>query len=164
MPNDRVLVAVGVERQYALLTGRWGALVTAPALLPGVFTSGNRRLTAQSCGGGTALDLCYVGRSYGAWGIGLLPLSLRVQSSAAHRVSVAAHAAGGGVWFARAIPVPAGTRFNFLAQGGADLGVRATRRSWLVVGYRHVHVSNGGRGDANPGIDAPLLALGGAWR
>ena len=58
---------------------------------------------------------------------------------------------------------PRGTRFNYLALGGAGMTVRLRRHTHLLAGLKWVHVSNAslaGR-DRNPDIEAlgPRLAL-----
>ena len=91
--------------------------------------------------------------------------SLRAASAPlAGRVRATARLDGGGVWLRDRIPTEDGTRFNFLAQAGVGLEWRLSPGVWLSTEYRRLHVSNGGRGDINPGIDAPLLAAGLAWR
>lgn len=162
--HDRGLFLAGFERQYALLRGDWGTLSTSPSLLPIVFTSGNRRTKQVQCGGPTTFSLCDVSVRYSTLGAGLMPLSLRLQTPASRRLSLALRADGGGIWFAQRIPAESGTRFNFTAEAGLDLAVRMAPTLWGVVGYRHAHLSNGGLRDVNVGIDANLLTLGLQWR
>lgn len=161
--RDRAIALVGIEREHRLGGGTWGDVTTSPSLLPAVYTSGNRRAESFGCGG-VLLLLCTRSIPYSAFGIGIMPLSIRVQTTAERRVSLVLRADAGGVYFTHRIPAETGTRLNFIAQGGADVALHLTRRSWALVGYRHVHLSNGGLGTANPGIDAPLLTLGFAWR
>lgn len=163
-PRDRALVVAGVERSYRLAGGTWGTLATSPALLPAVYTTRNMRPVTTSCGGVTLTACPVVGVPYATYGAGVLPLSLRFESPALGRVSLVLRGDAGGVYFARRVPAESGTRFNFAAQYGADLDVRATRRTWLAAGVRHLHLSNGGLGEANVGIDGPLLRVGLGWR
>lgn len=159
-PNSRALVLAGVERSFPIAAGAWGRLTTSPALLPGVYTTHNYRGEHGAC---PVLTNCTVDVSYAAFGVGALPLALRYWSPSLGRVSVGLRGDAGGVYCTHSIPYSADTHFNFAAQYGGDLAVRATRRTSGVVGYRHLHLSNGGLGDGNPGIDARFITLGVQW-
>jgi hypothetical protein len=110
------------------------------------------------------LMLCPVGARYAAYGIGAIPLGFRFESVAMRDISLAARLDGGGVWFNRRIPADGGMHFNFLAQAGVDLSLKVATRSWIQLGYRHLHLSNAGTSEINPGLDVSLLDLGLAWR
>lgn len=57
--------------------------------------------------------------------------------------------------------VPASTsRFNFISQGGAGVVVAPRSRLPLVVGYRFLHISNGGYSPRNPGLNVSSLIVG----
>lgn len=156
-PQDRFLAIAGLEREYSLLQGPLGLLETSLSFLPAVYTNGNRRQQTISCG---TLTLCQVSVRYPSFGVGALPLSLHFMSAAVHGVSLVVGGGAGGVWFTRQIPSETGTRFNFLAQGGADLGLHLPWMCWAFLGFRQVHISNGGFGTVNVGIDAHLFAIG----
>ena len=176
--HDRTLLMAGLERRFALTSGRFGTLSFAPGLLPAVNATNNRELNSSTCPrdgfrpSGEVVQIrgqCYSVARYSAFGVGMLPLAFRWQTSGERRVGVSADLDGGGILFDRRLPVSAGgslngTLFNFTARGGIDGVFRVSERAWLSAGYRHVHLSNGGLGDINPGIDAPLMALGVAWR
>lgn len=176
--HDRTLMMAGVERRFVFASGRLGTLSFAPGLLPFVNATNNRELDILPCPrggtrtGGEVVEIsgqCYNLVRYSAVGVGLLPLSFRWQSSIERRVGVIANLDGGGIWFNHRLPVSEqthlnGTLFNFTARAGLDGVFRVSDRTWLSAGYRHVHLSNGGFGDINPGIDAPLVALGLSWR
>lgn len=160
-PHDRTIAITSVERRFELLTRPWGGVALVPELLPLVYTTGNRRSRTQPCG---FFDVCVVGEPYASFGAGVAPLAGEVHTSRTRRVSVALRVGGGAIAFSPAIPTPQGTRVNFIAQGGGSVTVRAARRLWLDAGWRYTHLSNGGRGAVNPGINAPLLSLGASWR
>lgn len=164
LPHDRALVLLGLERQFRLVEGKWGTIATAPSLLPVVYTTGNRRSEQRECGSPGTFMLCVVPVRYSAFGVGVMPLSVRAQTSTDRRIIVAVRADGGGVRFTQRVPAESGIRFNFIAQAGADIEMRMTHNSWVLLGYRHVHLSNGGFANVNPGLDAPLATLGMAWR
>ena len=115
------------------------------------------------CGGPTAFTLCYASIRYSAFGVGLMPLSIRAQTPAARRLSLSLRVDGGAVWFTQRIPAESGTRFNFTGQASADVELRVTPRSWALIGYRHVHLSNGDMGEVNVGVDANLFTVGLQW-
>jgi hypothetical protein len=161
VPADRMLLVVGLERRFEWARGRLGAMFLAPSVLPGVYTTGNRKTVFVPC---DPLMLCAVPVKYAAYGIGVIPLGLRFESVPMGKISVAARLDGGGVRFNRRIPADGGMRFNFLAQGGVDLSLRVATRSWIQLGYRHLHLSNAGTSEVNPGLDVSLLDLGLAWR
>ena len=160
-PDDRVLMLVGVERRFKLFEGAVGLITTAPAFLPGVYTTGNRRPELQPCG---VFDLCEVGVRYTSFGVGLIPLSIRFESADLGRLRLVVHGDGGGVWSTRRVPAEWGTHFNFLAQYGTDISIHLRDGLWVEPGFRHLHLSNGGTGTVNAGLDASLLVLGMSWR
>jgi hypothetical protein len=181
--HDRNLTLAGMERRFTITAGRFGRLSWAPAVLPVVRASNNRQLNPRTCGTNgitastdepSAITLhingkCYQSFRYSAFGFGLLPVAFRWETSTERRVGLIADLDGGGVRFNHRLPVSSGqklngTLFNFVARGGIDAVVRVTDRTWISAGYRHMHLSNGGLGEINPGIDAPLMALGIAWR
>jgi hypothetical protein len=160
----RTLALLGLERRIPLATGQWGALMAAPALLPALWTNQNIRPDGERpCG---VIEACPVRARYATFGVGLLPLVLRAESApfSRGRMRLVAAAAGGGAWFTDRLPTPFGARFNFLAQLRAGAEWRLGRGLWLATEVQHLHLSNGGRGEMNPGIDAELLSMGLAWR
>jgi hypothetical protein len=163
LPTDREVLLFGIERRVHLVTGHGIELSTSPSLLPMVYTTGNRRQENVRCRDAFSVE-CEVGSSYPAYGFGMLPASLRIQSSAARRLGFSVSGDAGGALFNQRVPATKAARFNFVARFGADVVVRATGGTWLSAGYRHLHMSNGGTGDINPGIDTPLWSFGFAWR
>jgi hypothetical protein len=173
LPRNRMLTMAGIERRFEITSGRLGVVSFAPALLPAVTATNNRRFTQMPCGV-RPLDPqteiveveshCFQAFPYTAFGVGVLPLAFRWQTPPERRFGVIADIDGGGVWFSRRVPVRDGTYFNFAARGGIDGLYRVKDGLWLSAGYRHLHLSNGGTGAVNPGLDVPLVALGVAWR
>jgi lipid A 3-O-deacylase len=57
--------------------------------------------------------------------------------------------------------VPAATsRFNFITHGGAGVVLNARGRMPVLVGYRFMHISNGGYSPRNPGLNVSAAVLG----
>ena len=161
--TDRAVVLVGVTRRFRLTSWRWAELSATPSLLPFVYTSGNRRQENVVCRDVFNTN-CEIGSSYSALAVGVLPIALMVQTPDDRRIGLSATADAGGALFSQRVPATKGTRFNFIARFGADVVVRVRSGVWVSGGYRHVHISNGGTGEINPGIDTPVFAFGIAWR
>ena len=67
--------------------------------------------------------------------------------------------ASGPMWTER--PVPASTsRFNFASHAGIGVVLLPSHRLPVILGYRFMHVSNGGYSPRNPGINFSSLMLG----
>jgi hypothetical protein len=171
--RNRMLSMAGIERRFEMKSGRLGVVSFAPALLPAVTATNNRRFTPTSCGRNPANvqseiveveSHCFRAFAYSAFGVGVLPLAFRWQTPPARRLGLIADIDGGGVWFSHRVPVRDGTYFNFAARGGIDALYRMNDGLWLSAGYRHLHLSNAGTGAVNPGLDVPLFAIGLAWR
>jgi opacity protein-like surface antigen len=58
------------------------------------------------------------------------------------------------------VPTDLGKQFNFTFDVGAGVQVVLTSNLLLTVGYRYHHLSNGFRGQINPGVDASLFHFG----
>lgn len=65
----------------------------------------------------------------------------------------------GPMWAEKRVPA-ATSRFNFVTQAGAGVILRPQSRLPLVLGYRFMHVSNGGYSPRNPGLNVSALVLG----
>lgn len=76
------------------------------------------------------------------------------------RARLTLEASGGGLWFARPIPDPEATRFNFTASVGPTLDLAVGPTSTLRLGYLWHHTSNAGTGRINPGLDTGILSVG----
>jgi hypothetical protein len=166
-PTDRSLFLIGLERRFVVREGRLGSVSTGLAVYPEVYSTRNRGsvLQVQPCDG-PLLRACIpeeIPVNYPAFGFGVVPLSIRLESPPISRFRLAAHADGGGVWSTRRIPGTFGTHFNFLAQYGLDGRIRITTHTSIEPGYRHIHMSNAGTGEANPGLDISALVLGLSW-
>jgi hypothetical protein len=49
---------------------------------------------------------------------------------------------------------------NFTADAGVAADVRVAQRLALIAGWRLNHISNGGRGKVNPGMNSRMIELG----
>jgi hypothetical protein len=93
-------------------------------------------------------------------GAGLSPVGFQVNFRRRERVQPFAQASGGFLYFGERVPDVRGTQLNFTGDfGGGVQWKTGARRAW-TAGYRYHHVSNGYRGDVNPGFDSNLFYVG----
>jgi hypothetical protein len=177
VPVARTLLMGGIERRVPFAAGRFGVVSWAPSVVVS-NTTNNLALASRSCAANSypystviyqVHGQCFAAQPYSAFGVGIVPLGFRWQIAPGQRVGLVAALDGGGVLFNHPLPVTSnaylqGESFNFLARGGVDALVRVVARTWVGVGFRHVHLSNAGLGSVNPGIDADLLTLSVAFR
>jgi hypothetical protein len=76
-----------------------------------------------------------------------------------NRVRPYVELANGPMWAERRVPAST-SRFNFVTQGGAGFTFLPERPLSLIVGYRFMHISNGGYAPRNPGLNVNSLVLG----
>ena len=95
-----------------------------------------------------------------AYGFGVSPAGLRLTSRVAKRVQPFVAGSTGLSYFSQPIPNGLGRHLNFMFGVGAGVQIVLTSDLILTAGYRYYHLSNGFRGQINPGIDANLLHLG----
>lgn len=93
------------------------------------------------------------------YGFGLSPLGQKVNFLPRSRVQPYVALNAGFVAFAGTVPSDTATMFNFSFEfgGGIDWNVRPGR-AWSLD-YRCHHISNAGRGEANPGVDNGTFRL-----
>jgi hypothetical protein len=93
-------------------------------------------------------------------GAGLSPVGFQLNFRRRERAQPFVQASGGFLYFGERVPDARGAQFNFTADFGGGVEVRAgARRAW-TFGYRYHHVSNGYRADVNPGFDSNLFYAG----
>jgi len=94
------------------------------------------------------------------YGAGLSPAGLRLTFRPAKRVQPFLASSTGLLYFGERVPSERGKQFNFMFDVGAGVRVVLTPDFRLSAGYRYYHLSNGFRGQTNPGVDANLLHFG----
>ncbi len=95
-----------------------------------------------------------------AYGIGVRPGGLRLTFRAAQHVQPFVAGSTGLAFFNRSVPNSLGRSLNFMFDVGAGVRIGLTSTLILTAGYRYYHLSNGFRGQINPGVDANLFQLG----
>ena len=99
-------------------------------------------------------------RPFTAYGLGVRPAGLRLAYRSAAWVQPFVAGSTGLAYFPESMPSTRGTSLNFMFDVGAGVRVLLTPALVLTVGYRYHHLSNGFRGQINPGVDANLVQLG----
>ena len=155
--HDRDLYLFGVRRAWPLAVGRRASLAYSVDFLPAVLSTGMPEEYSLSCAG----DVCALSSARSAvYGVGLAPVGLQARVALTPRLGLVTGADGGMVWFARAVPDPDERRLNFSLDGRVGLEIRVARELNLAVGYRFNHISNGGAGPINPGMNSHMFELG----
>lgn len=95
-----------------------------------------------------------------AVGVGVRPAGLRLTYRPGKRVQPFVAGSTGLAFFNRSVPNALGRSLNFMFDVGAGVRVAVTPALILTAGYRYHHLSNGFRGQINPGVDANLVQLG----
>jgi hypothetical protein len=93
-------------------------------------------------------------------GLGIAPFGLRLRFWPDARVQPFVSGSAGFLYFDTSIPDGRGKQFNFTADAGVGVEVRLAGPVFLTTGYRYHHLSNGYRGEVNPGIDSHLFTAG----
>lgn len=75
------------------------------------------------------------------------------------RVHFYGEASSGPMWGEKAIPAST-SRFNFVTQFGAGVELLPRSRYPVMLGYRFLHISNGGYSPRNPGLNVSGVILG----
>lgn len=99
-------------------------------------------------------------RGLATYGVGISPAGLRMTYRITKRVQPFVGGSTSITYFTASVPAPRGKPLNFMFDLGAGVQVILTPDLLLTVGYRYHHLSNGFRGQINPGVDANLLHFG----
>ena len=96
------------------------------------------------------------------YGVGLAPAGLKAYFGRRNRVRPFVDGSGGFLYFQEPVPlnIPRATKFNWAFDFGGGIQIAAGGRRAITVGYKLHHISNGGRSEVNPGVDANLFYAG----
>lgn len=102
------------------------------------------------------------------YGAGLSPFGAQLNFRRSRRVQPFAGGSVGFIYFKDTVPDErsvieperAGKQFNFTAELGGGVQVFTSERRALTFGYKYHHLSNGYRGQINPGFDSNLFYAG----
>lgn len=92
-------------------------------------------------------------------GFGITPLGLRSNFLSHKTWQPFLDVAGGMLVFNEPFPDLRGKRFNYTLGIGGGLEYLINSGSSLSLGYKYFHISNGERGQVNPGIDSSFFFL-----
>lgn len=90
-------------------------------------------------------------------GFGLTPVGLQFNWGQNRSVQPFIRTATGFLYLNDPFPDSRGAKFNFTLEAGAGLEFRLTDHSSFALEYKYHHMSNGDRGEVNPGIDSNIL-------
>jgi len=166
--HDRDLFLTALRASHPILVTPRFRLRSTVDLFPLVVATANRDYTYDdvvlAC---TGVALCQevtrvpIPSRHTAYAAGIAPLGFEGLVTLSRRVGLGIGVEGGGLYFNRRIPDPGETRFNFMADGNVALRVSlGVSRPTLIGGFRINHISNGGTGNVNPGMDSRLLFVG----
>ena len=96
------------------------------------------------------------------YGVGAAPVGLKLYLRRQRRVKPFVDGSGGFLYFGEPVPVniTGATRFNWTFDFGGGIQISTGDRRAITVGYKLHHISNGGRSEINPGLDANLFYVG----
>lgn len=94
------------------------------------------------------------------YGIGAAPAGVQFVYHTSHPVQPFFGGSGGLMYFPSPIPDGRGRKLNYTFDFSAGLRWVVGDHRVLTVGYRFHHLSNGFRGEINPGFDANIFFIG----
>jgi Lipid A 3-O-deacylase (PagL). len=94
------------------------------------------------------------------YGYGVAPLGLQANFRPRKKIQPFVGASGGLLYFNKQIPNDFGTRFSFTADVGGGVEINMKNGRAVTIGYKYHHISNGNRGEINPGFDNNLFYVG----
>ena len=94
------------------------------------------------------------------YAFGVAPLGLQMNFRPRKKLQPFVQSTGGLLYFNERIPNVTGARFAFTADVGGGIEYRLQNRRSVTFGYKFYHISNGGRGLENPGIDNNVFYIG----
>ena len=165
---DRGLYLVGVQlrRMIAANAGESLTLSYTVDILPVVMTTHLRDYTTvrTPCGPQYPADCVYDKTVFlpphDTYGAGIAPIGFLSRWRVAPALALQLRTSGGLVYFEAPVPDPLACKLNFIADGSLLADVRLTNHLALLGGLRLNHISNGGRGRVNPGMDSHMLEAG----
>jgi hypothetical protein len=162
--RKRTFGYVALRRPFSLTAG--GHLSFFGELAPIAISTGMPvGIDSVPCTTGS-LEECWVKtpRLRTAYGVGLSPLGIKVETPVAGRVALTLDGSVGALIFSSPVPDHDARRFNAALAAGAGIAVMLTTRSSMAVTYQLHHTSNGGTANANPGMDSRMVRFAYRWR
>lgn len=165
--HDRDLFFTAIRAMHPLVTTPHFRLQSTVDVFPLVVATANREYATVPISACAPDGYCVdVGDSLvmsrrTAYAAGIAPLGFEGIYAMTRSFGMSAGFEGGALYFNRRIPDPGEERFNFVADGHLALRISlGATRPTLVGGFRINHISNGGTGRVNPGMDSRMLFVG----
>lgn len=98
------------------------------------------------------------------YGAGVSPIGMQLDLRPERFLQLQVGASGGILLFTDRVPISQGNRLNFTGDLGAAVSIVRSSGLGVSLGYRFHHLSNGGLGEANPGVAFHMLVAGLRWR
>lgn len=166
--HDRDLFITAVRAMHPLVVAPRFKLLSTVDLFPLVVATANRDYTVLDvfpgcegpalCSGESTMTIPSRHTAYAA---GIAPLGFEGVVSITKSLGLSLGGEGGALYFNRRIPDPGETRFNFMADANAAIRLSlGANRPTVVGGFQINHISNGGTGHVNPGMDSRMLFFG----
>lgn len=95
-----------------------------------------------------------------AYAYGIAPLGLQINFRPKKKIQPFVGASGGLLYFNKQVPNDFGTKFSFTADVGGGVEFNLENKRAVTIGYKYYHISNGNRGEINPGFDNNLFYIG----
>jgi hypothetical protein len=160
--HDRDLYVMGIRFAWAAPGPRRIRLAYTIDALPAVVSTDMPEYRPVPCRpsecAGTTFAV-YMAR-HTVFGAGIAPVGLEAHLALTRRLGLVAAASGGLIWFTSPIPDPGERRLNFTGDARGGVEIDLARRIRLAIGYRFNHISNGGAGPINPGMNSHMLEIG----
>ncbi len=159
--EDAKLGIVGLRYARVLTSGRGVALEYTVDAIPLAILSYPSFEVFQT--GSECFEVKKTRRA--VYAAGLSPIGFQLHFRSRHRVQPFVNSSGGFLYFASPFPDIRsvdirGTQFNFAVDLGGGVQVLTRPRRALTFGYKYHHISNGGRGQINPGVDSNVFYMG----
>lgn len=94
------------------------------------------------------------------YGAGLSPIGFQVNFRSHRKAQPFLDTSGGFILFPKPVPDARGEKFNFTLDFGGGVQIFSGAKHAITLGYRYHHLSNGYRGQINPGFDSNVFYVG----
>jgi hypothetical protein len=155
--HDNNVFVLGASLLWSVVDRRPVELDYVLEGLPAVIATGFPRYEVVNSPTGSSTRLAGLRTAYG---VGLLPIGVRLRAHLTQHTLFSLHAGGGLGLFSIAVPDPGERRLNYVGEAGVDLTFGCSHGRSVATGFRLLHVSNGGSGPVNPGMNARLFTVG----
>lgn len=159
--GGRQIVISALHFQHPFAQSEHVAWDYVAGVAPGVWVSASPRPAAErpNC---RRFEPCYwvIENQRAVYGFGGSPAGLQLRLEPGSRIQPFFSLDAGALWFDREMPANFADRFNFMLGAGGGVLLARPEKLGVVVGYKLVHISNGGLAPLNPGLDNNVFYIG----